>query len=77
MKSDLEIRPDPLTALAVAVKTARTFAEHAARELRPLVSEQGMEAELDFSIKCDGNGAVMLAQDRSVGQLHFKLLLKP
>ena len=76
MKSDLEIRPDPLTALRVAVETARTFAAHAARELRPTLADHGMDAEISFSIKCDGNGTVLLAQDPSVGQLQFKLLIK-
>lgn len=77
VKSDLEVRPDPEQALVNAVAAAETISRYVARKMKPSLRENGAIAEVSFSIRCDGNGSVMLAQDAARGQLLCKLTIRP
>ena len=77
VKSDLEIRPDPETALKNAVVAARTFAEHVATEMRSSLELHKMGMEVRFGVRCDGNGTVMIGQNLGNSQLVFKIDLVP
>ncbi len=76
-KNDLEIRPDPLTALASAIVSAEKFSRYIAKTMKPALREHGMDAEITFGVRCDGFGAVMIAQDLGRGQLTCKLTIRP
>lgn len=75
-KSDLEVRPDPLKALVNAVDLAKTFSRHLAREMKPVLTENNMDAEISFAVRCDGHGSVMIAMDTDKGQLACKLSMR-
>lgn len=76
-KSDLEVRPDPLSALKGAVDMAKTFSAYVAREIKPVLNQHQMYAEITFAVKCDGHGSVMIAMDKDKGQLTCKLAIRP
>lgn len=76
-KNQGSVEASPITALANAIDMARTLAGHLADELKPTLAEKGMDAEFTFSIKCDGNGQVMISQDTSGGQLLCRLTIRP
>ncbi|MBW1877673.1 MAG: hypothetical protein JRI25_07335 [Deltaproteobacteria bacterium] len=77
MKSDLEERPEPEKATENAVKSAQLLAMYVADKLKPVLVDRGVAAEISFSIRCDGNGSVMVAQDSARGQLACKLIIQP
>ena len=77
MKSDLEIRPDPEKALVNLVNLAETVSRYIAKEMKDVVNQNGMEAEVSFSVRADGNGAFMLGQNPEKGQFRCVLRMKP
>lgn len=75
-KNDLEVRPEPESALINAVATADQFGRFVAAKLKPMCRENGMDAEVSFSIRVDGNGTFMVAQQWDRGQILCKLTIK-
>lgn len=76
-KSDLEVRPNPQSALVNAMETATYFAGRMVNEFRDVVNEAGGEAEISYSMKCDHTGLVMLAMNPEEGQFKVTLRIKP
>jgi len=66
-----------LSALVNALDLAQTVSRHIAQTMKPALREHGMDAEVSFSIRADGNGAVMVAQDATRGQIACKLTIRP
>ena len=75
-KSDLDVRPDPETAVLKAVEQMEMVARFLAQKMTPAVREYGMDAEIAWSMRIDGNGSVMIGQDVARGQLRCTLTMK-
>jgi hypothetical protein len=67
-KSDMEIRPDPLRALLncqdLVGKIARGFATSVGNAL----DGTGMDFEVEFAVRADAYGSVMISQHTGEGQ---------
>jgi len=77
VKSELETRAVPEKAVENAVLSARQLAVYLADQLKPVLTERGMSAEVSFGIRCDGSGTVMIAQELSKGQFACRLTIQP
>ena len=72
-KSDLEIKPDPEQAVIIAMSTIVKIAEVMGRNSAQLKSAGANEFDIDFGIKVDGVGSVMIAQRVDEGQFRVAL----
>lgn len=72
-KSDLEIKPNPMMAFLNSVDAIAKIARSVGDGVAPGLLESGCDVDVQFGLKIDGAGAVMISQDSS-GQ--FKVNLK-
>jgi hypothetical protein len=76
-KGEMEVRPVPEKATENAVQSAQLLAMYVTDKLKPVLIDRGVSAEVSFGIRCDGNGAVMIAQDLGKAQFTCKLTIRP
>lgn len=76
-KSDLDIKPDPKAAVVNAVGIVKTVAGYMAQEVAPILRSTGALLEVNFSVRADGNGMVMICEDASQGQFQCSLKFAP
>ena len=68
MKSELEERPDPAQALKRGLANAEALSRYIGKTFRPAAQESNVETVVEFSIRLDGNGVYMIAQDQLAKQ---------
>jgi len=76
-KNDMEERPDPAAAVQNAVKLAETMAGYVSEQLDQTLRTTQASAEMQFGIRVDGNGFVMIADEQSSGQFSCTLRFEP
>lgn len=75
-KSEMEVRPNPLTAYKQAVNAIGLMAGRMAESVGAQVAGTGVDAEVTFGIKVDSQGAVMISQQSSLCQIQCTLRFK-
>lgn len=64
-KSEMEIRPNPLQAYKQAVNAIGLMAERMADSIGSKVAGTGVDASINFGIKVDSAGAVMISMNNN------------
>ncbi len=67
-KSDLEVRPDPLRAVINCQELVGKIARGFATSVGNALDGTGMDFEVEFAVRADGNGSVMISQHTTEGQ---------
>lgn len=73
-KSDLEDRPDPLRAGMNTINTIAKVAQQMAASLGPALDGTGLAIEVEFGVKADGVGMVMVSQNPDGGQFKVRIV---
>ena len=76
-KSALEVRPDPKKAFLNTVDACNKLGLALAEQLQDTMDETGCAIDMQFGIKVDGNGSVMIAKEMSGCQFRVALAFKP
>ena len=63
----------PEEAIVNSLDIIQVISEKLIREVSPTLKGTGASMQIEFSTRCDGNGATMIAQDMNRGQ--FKCIL--
>lgn len=73
-KSDLEIKPDPERAIFVTVENIASLSRTLAMGIVPTLREvRASNFEVQYGIKIDGNGSVLISQRKEDGQFSVTL----
>jgi hypothetical protein len=67
----------PSEAFKNSIDIIKLVASTVAKEVSPAMVGTGCTYEIEFSVRTDGNGTVMLAQDPSLGQFKVKVSWMP
>lgn len=67
-KSESGIRPDPLGAIEAMIKNVKMIAGMVSKEVGPAVMNSPVNFSMDFSVRADGNGLVMIGDTPESGQ---------
>jgi len=67
-KTESGIQADPLGALENIIKNIKMIAGNVSREIGPAVMNSPVNFQMEFSIRADGNGLVMIGETPDAGQ---------
>jgi len=75
-KSALEVRPDPKKAFLNTVDACNKLGVAFSDQLRETMDSTGCSIDMQFGIKVDGNGSVMIAKEMAGCQFRVAMAFK-
>lgn len=75
-KSALEVRPDPKKAFLNTVDACNKLGVALSDQLREMMESTGCSIDMQFGIKVDGNGSVMIAKEMAGCQFRVAMAFK-
>jgi hypothetical protein len=76
-KSESEVKPDPARAISNIIDTIKAVAEHVGQEMGPVLRKTGAAFELNFAVRSDSFGLVMISESAQVGQFQVTVKWPP
>ncbi|MFT4626816.1 MAG: hypothetical protein ACI8PZ_005494 [Myxococcota bacterium] len=72
-KSDLEIRPNPLMAFLNSVDAVAKLGKSFSDGLSPTMETAGCDIDVNFGVKVDGAGSVMISKEANTCQFNVTM----
>ena len=72
-KSESAVQPDPLCAIENMIKNVKMIAGMVSKEVGPAVMNSPVNFSMEFSVRADGNGLVMVGESPEAGQFRCRI----
>ncbi|MCB9664167.1 MAG: hypothetical protein H6732_08625 [Alphaproteobacteria bacterium] len=76
-KSESEVQPNPDKAIANVIEMIKLLAQHVGTEIAPALRRTGAAFEMNFAVRADSQGLVMISEHANVGQFQCALKFPP
>lgn len=76
-KGASDVDADPRTAIVNIIRTIRSVGEAMGRELVPMCNSMGAALDVNFGVRADSYGVVMVSQNTSEGQFNVTVRIVP